>query len=203
MKLNDAVIQSMKLDGVEYSTIREFVSKLEKAKRLSMSVYVNTKLVCSSPALLRSDNHWLIASTDCLVSFTKSVHVKYIVVRIKQDDVVLFESNTVNCNTIIPANDSLASFHVCLVNDSPYNDLEKRVPESTFTPMAVDRIPDTNFDDIKSQVNDDTDVTVDVDDNQSGVEENPDQQNTENDTNADQEQEDNKMSTEDNSNQEL
>ena len=203
MKLNDAVIQSMKLDGVEYSTIREFVSKLEKAKRLSMSVYVNTKLVCSSPALLRSDNHWLIASTDCLVSFTESVHVKSIVVRIKQDDVVLFESNTVNCNTIIPANDSLASFHVCLVNDSPYNDLEKRVPESTFTPMAVDRIPDTNFEDITSQINDVTNVTVDGDDNKPGVEENQDQQNTENDTNADQEQEDNKMSTEDNSNKEL
>ena len=203
MKLNDAVIQSMKLDGVEYSTIREFVSKLEKAKRLSMSVYVNTKLVCSSPALLRSDNNWLIASTNCLVSFTKSVHVESIVVRIKQDDVVLFESNTVNCNTIIPANDSLASFHVCLVNDSPYNDLEKRVPESTFTPMTVDRMPDTNFEDITSQVNDGTDVTVDVDDNKPGIEENPDQQNTENDTNADQEQEDNKMSTEDNSNKEL
>ena len=38
MKLNDAVIQSMKLDGIEYSTIREFVSKLEKAKRLSMCI---------------------------------------------------------------------------------------------------------------------------------------------------------------------
>ena len=202
MKLNDAVIQSMKLDGVEYSTIREFVSKLEKAKRLSMSVYVNTTLICSSPVLIRPDNHWLIASTNCLVSFTKSVHVKSIVVRIKQDDVVLFESITVNCNTIIPADDSLASFHVCLVNDSPYNDLEKRVPESTFTPMTVDRMPDTNFDDIKSQLNDGTDVTVD-DDNHSVIEENPDQQNTENDTNADQEQEDNKMSTEDNSNQEL
>lgn len=201
MKLNDAVIQSMKLDGVEHSTIREFVSKLEKAKRLSMSVYVNTKLVCSSPVLLRSDNHWLIASTNCIVSFTKSVHVESIVVRIKQDSTILFESNTVNCNTIISANDSLASFHVCLVNDSPYNELEKRVPESTFTPMTVDRIPDTNFEDIKSQLNDVVNVTVD--DNQSGIEENPDQQNTENDTNADQEQEDNKMSTEDNSNQEL
>lgn len=203
MKLNDAVIQSMKLDGVEYSTIREFVSKLEKAKRLSMSVYVNEKLVCSSPVLLRSDNHWLIASTNCIVSFTKSVHVKYIVVRIKQDSTILFESITVNCNTIIPANDSLASFHVCLVNDSPYNELEKRVPESTFTPMTVDRIPDTNFEDIKSKINDGTDVTVDGDDNQSGVEENQDQQNTENDTNADQEQENNKTSTEENSNQEL
>lgn len=203
MKLNDAIIQSMKLDGVEYSTIREFVSKLEKAKRLSMSVYVNEKLVCSSPVLLRSDNHWLIASTNCIVSFTKSVHVKYIVVRIKQDSTILFESITVNCNTIIPANDSLASFHVCLVNDSPYNELEKRVPESTFTPMTVDRIPDTNFEDIKSKINDGTDVTVDGDDNQSGVEENQDQQNTENDTNADQEQENNKTSTEENSNQEL
>lgn len=203
MKLNDAIIQSMKLDGVEYSTIREFVSKLEKAKRLSMSVYVNTKLVCSSPVLLRSDNHWLIASTDCLVSFTKSVHIESIVVRIKQDSTILFESKTVNCNTIIPANDSLASFHVCLVNDSPYNDLEKRVPETTFTPMTVDRIPDTNFEDITSQINDVTNVTVDVDDSHSVIEENPEQQNTENDTNADQEQEDNKMSTEDNSNKEL
>lgn len=202
MILNDAVIQSMKLDGVEYSTIREFVSKLEKAKRLSMSVYVNTKLVCSNPVLLRSDNHWIIASTNCLVSFTKSVHVESIVVRIKQDSTILFESNTVNCNTIIPANDSLASFHVCLVNDSPYNDLEKRVPESTFTPMTVDRIPDTNFEDIVS-LNDGADVTVDGDDNQSGIEENPDQQNTENNTSVDQEQEENKMSTEDNSNQEL
>lgn len=203
MKLNDAVIQSMKLDGVEYSTIREFVSKLEKAKRLSMSVYVNTKLVCSSPVLLRSDNHWLIASTNCIVSFTKSVHVESIVVHIKQDSTILFESITVNCNTIIPANDSLASFHVCLVNDSPYNELEKRVPESTFTPMTVDRIPDTNFEDITSQLNDVVNVTVDGDDNQSGVEENQDQQNTENDTNADQEQKYNKTSTEENSNQEL
>lgn len=197
MKLNDAVIQSMNLDGVEYSTIREFVSKLEKAKRLSMSVYVNTKLVCSSPVLLRSDNHWLIASTNCIVSFTKSVHVESIVVHIKQDSTILFESITVNCNTIIPANDSLASFHVCLVNDSPYNELEKRVPESTFTPMTVDRIPDTNFEDITSLLNDVVNVTVDGDDNNSVVEENPDQQN------ADQEQEDNKTSTEDNSSQEL
>lgn len=203
MKLNDAIIQSMKLDGVEYSTIREFVSKLEKAKRLSMSVYVNTKLVCSNPVLLRSDNHWLIASTNCIVSFTKSVHIESIVVRIKQDSTILFESNTVNCNTIIPANDSLASFHVCLVNDSPYNELEKRVPESTFTPMTVDRIPDTNFEDITSQINDVLNVTVDGDDSQPVIEENPDQQNTENDTNTDQEQEDNKTSTEDNSNQEL
>lgn len=203
MKLNDAIIQNMKLDGVEYSTIREFVSKLEKAKRLSMSVYVNTKLVCSNPVLLRSDNHWLIASTNCIVSFTKSVHVESIVVHIKQDSTILFESITVNCNTIIPANDSLASFHVCLVNDSPYNDLEKRVPESTFTPMTVDRIPDTNFEDITSQINDVLNVTVDGDDSRPGIEENPDQQNTENDTNADQEQEDNKASTEDNSNQEL
>lgn len=203
MKLNDAIIQSMKLDGVEYSTIREFVSKLEKAKRLSMSVYVNTKLICSNPVLLRSDNHWLIASTNCLVSFTKSVHVESIVVHIKQDSTILFESITVNCNTIIPASDSLASFHVCLVNDSPYNDLEKRVPDSTFTPMTVDRIPDTNFEDITSQINDVLNVTVDGDDSQSGIEENPDQQNTENDTNADQEQEYNKTSTEDNSNQEL
>lgn len=203
MKLNDAVIQSMKLDGVEYSTIREFVSKLEKAKRLSMSVYVNTKLVCSSPVLLRSDNHWLIASTNCVVSFTKSVHVESIVVHIKQDSTILFESITVNCNTIIPANDSLASFHVCLVNDSPYNELEKRVPESTFTPMTVDRIPDTNFEDIKSQINDVFNVTVDNDDSQSDIEDNQDQQNTENGTNADQEQEDNKTSTEENSNQEL
>lgn len=203
MKLNDAIIQSMKLDGVEYSTIREFVSKLEKAKRLSMSVYVNTKLVCSNPVLLRSDNHWLIASTNCIVSFTKSVHVKSIVVRIKQDDVVLFESITVNCNTIIPANDSLASFHVCLVNDSPYNELEKRVPESTFTPMTVDRIPDTNFEDITSQINDVLSITVDGDDSKSDIEGSQDQQNTENDTNNDQKQEDNKTSTEDNSNQEL
>ena len=53
--------------------------------------------------------------------------------------------------------------------------------DGTLYSTKIDRIPDTNFDDIKSLINDGTDVTVDVDDNKPGVEENQDQQNTEND----------------------
>lgn len=203
MKLEDAVRKSMTIDGVECSSVREFISKLEKANNLSMTVYVNAKLVCSGPVLLRSDNNWIIASADCRLSFKESVSIESIRVYIKQGSTELFESLTTNCNTIIPANDTLATFYMCLGNDAPYNELAKRVPESRFTPISVNRIPDTSFADIKPTLNDDADVTVDGDDNQSGIEENQDQQNTENDTNADQEQEDNKMSTEDNSNKEL
>ena len=161
MKLEDAVRKSMTIDGVECSSVREFISKLEKAKNLSMVVYINTKLVCSGPALLRSDNNWIIASADCQMSFKESVSVDSIRVYIKQGSNELFESVTTNCNTIIPANDTLATFYVCLGNDAPYNELVKRVPESRFTPISVNRIPDTSFDDITSTLNDGADVTVD------------------------------------------
>ena len=161
MKLEDAVRKSMTIDGVECSSVREFISKLEKAKNLSMVVYVNTKLVCSGPALLRSDNNWIIASADCQMSFKESVSVDSIRVYIKQGSTELFESVTTNCNTIIPANDTLATFYVCLGNDAPYNELVKRVPESRFTPISVNRIPDTSFDDITSTLNDGADVTID------------------------------------------
>lgn len=161
MKLEDAVRKSLTIDGVECSSVREFISKLEKAKNLSMVVYVNTKLVCSGPALLRSDNNWIIASADCQMSFKESVSVDSIRVYIKQGSTELFESVTTNCNTIIPANDTLATFYVCLGNDAPYNELVKRVPESRFTPISVNRIPDTSFDDITSTLNDGADVTID------------------------------------------
>lgn len=161
MKLEDAVRKSMTIDGVECSSVREFISKLEKAKNLSMVVYINTKLVCSGPALLRSDNNWIIASADCQMSFKESVSVDSIRVYIKQGSNELFESVTTNCNTIIPANDTLATFYVCLGNDAPYNELVKRVPESRFTPISVNRIPDTSFDDITSTLNDGADVTID------------------------------------------
>ena len=161
MKLEDAVRKSLTIDGVECSSVREFISKLEKAKNLSMVVYVNTKLVCSGPALLRSDNNWIIASADCQMSFKESISVDSIRVYIKQGSNELFESLTTNCNTIIPANDTLATFYVCLGNDAPYNELAKRVPESRFTPISVNRIPDTSFDDITSTLNDGADVTID------------------------------------------
>lgn len=161
MKLEDAVRKGLVIDGVECSSAREFISKLEKAKNLSMEVYVNTKLVCSGPVLLRSDNNWIIASSDCQVSFKESVSVESIRVYIKQGSTELFESITTNCNTIIPANDTLATFYVCLGNDAPYNELAKRVPESRFTPISVNRIPDTSFADITSTLNDGADVTID------------------------------------------
>lgn len=161
MKLEDAVRKGLIIDGVECSSVREFISKLEKAKNLSMVVYVNTKLVCSGPALLRSDNNWIIASADCQMSFKESVSVDSIRVYIKQGSTELFESVTTNCNMIIPANDTLATFYVCLGNDAPYNELAKRVPESRFTPISVNRIPDTSFDDITSTLNDGADVTID------------------------------------------
>lgn len=161
MKLEDAVRTSMTIDGVECSTVSEFNAKLEKAKHLSMMVYINSKLVCSGSAVVRSDNNWLIASADCQTSFKESVSVESVVIRIMQGAEKLFESVTTNCSTIIPANDTFATFYVCLGNSSPYNELTKRVPESRFTPVSVNRIPDTGFDDIKVVINNDVDVVVD------------------------------------------
>lgn len=168
MKLEDAVRTSMIIDGVECSTVREFNEKLEKAKRLSMMVYINSKLVCSGPASVRSDNNWIIASTDCQVSFKESVSVESVIVRIMQGDNQLFESVTTNCSMIIPSDDTLATFYVCLGSNSPYNELAKRVPESRFTPISVNRIPDTNFDDIEIEINKDADITVDNESDDSG-----------------------------------
>jgi hypothetical protein len=168
MKLEDAVRTSMTIDDVECSTVREFNERLEKAKRLSMMVYINSKLVCSGIVSVRSDNNWIIASTDCQMSFAESVSVESVIVRIMQGDERLFESVTTNCNTIIPSDDTLATFYVCLGSSSPYNELAKRVPESKFTPMSVDRISDTNFDDIEIEINN-VDVIVDNgDDDGSG-----------------------------------
>lgn len=161
MKLKDAVRTSMIIDGVECSTVKEFNERLEKSKRLSMMVYINSKLVCSVPVSVRSDNNWIIASADCRMSFKESVSVESVIVRIMQSDEQLFESVTMNCGTIIPSNDTLATFYVCLGSNSPYNELAKRVPESRFIPAPVNRIPDVSFDDIAIEINKDADVTVD------------------------------------------
>ena len=160
MILNDATLLSKNIDGVECSTMREFISKLVKAKDLSMKVYVNSKLVCSGSACLNIDNNWIIASTNVLLSYTNAITTESIVVKIMQGDVELFESVT-PCNVIIPAKDTVATFYVCLGNSTPYNELAKRVPESRFTPIPVNRIPDTSWADIKSTLNDGADVTID------------------------------------------
>lgn len=168
MKLEDAVRTSMIIDDVECSTVREFNERLEKAKRLSMMVYINSKLVCSGPALVRSDNNWLIASTECQMSFKESVSVESVIVRVMQGNEQLFESVTTNCNTIIPSDDTLATFYVCLGSNSPYNELVKHVPESRFTPASVNRIPDINFDDIEIEINKDADIIVDDESDDNG-----------------------------------
>lgn len=160
MKLNDAILLRKVIDGVECSSMREFVSKLVKARNLSMKVYVNTKLVCSGPATLSIDNHWVIASTNAQMAYVDPVPVESIVARVMQDDVVLFESVT-PCGTIIPMNDTAAMFHVCLVNDSPYNELSKRVPDSSFRSKFTAKLPPVDFNDITSTLNDNTDVIID------------------------------------------
>lgn len=160
MKLNDAVLLSKTIDGVECSTMREFIPRLKRSRSLSMDVYVNTKLVCSGPATVRTDSHWIIASTTAQLSFVNSVPVQSIVARIRQGETVLFESVT-PCDTIIPSDDTLASFNVCLGNDSPYNDLAKRVPDSKFIPRIIDRIHDVDFETMEAQtINPVSDVTV-------------------------------------------
>ena len=45
MILNDATLLSKNIDGVECSTMREFISKLVKAKDLSMKVINNKYLL--------------------------------------------------------------------------------------------------------------------------------------------------------------
>lgn len=157
MKLNDAILLRKVIDGVECSSMREFVSKLVKAKDLSMKVYVNTKLVCSGPATLSIDNHWVIASTNAQMAYTDSVPVESIVARVMQNDVVLFESIT-PCGTIIPMNDTAAMFHVCLVNDSPYNELSKRVPDSSFRSKLTAKLPPVDFNEIDVTINDNAEV---------------------------------------------
>lgn len=161
MKLNDAVLKIMAVDGVEYSTMREFNQALLRSKSLSMDVYVNTKLVCSGRATVLVDNHWMIASTTAQLSFTDPVQVQAIVARVRQGETVIYESVTTDCGTIITSNDVLASFYVCLGTSSPNNELTKRVPDTKFAPRAVDRIPDTVFDDIETEINALTDVTID------------------------------------------
>ena len=157
MKLNDAILLRKVIDVVECSSMREFVSKLVKAKDLSMKVYVNTKLVCSGPATLSIDNHWVIASTNAQMAYVDPVPVESIVARVMQDDVVLFESVT-PCGTIIPMNDTAAMFHVCLVNDSPYNELSKRVPDSSFRSKFTAKLQPIDFNEIDVTINDSAEV---------------------------------------------
>jgi len=152
MILNDATLLSKNIDGVECSTMREFISKLVKAKDLSMKVYVNLKLVCAGPACLNIDNNWIIASINALVSYTDTVTTESIVVKIMQGDVELFESVT-PCNAIIPAKDTVATFYVCLASSTPYNELSKRVPHSVFRSRPIAKLTSVDFDKITADLN--------------------------------------------------
>jgi len=160
MILNDATLLSKNIDGVECSTMREFVSKLVKAKDLSMKVYVNLKLVCAGPACLNIDNNWIIASTNALVSYTNAVTTDSIIVKIMQGDVELFESVT-PCNVIIPAKDTVATFYVCLTSSTPYNELSKRVPHSVFRSRPITKLTSVDFDKITASLNPSGSVIVD------------------------------------------
>lgn len=160
MILNDATLLSKNIDGVECSTMREFISKLVKAKDLSMKVYVNSILVCAGPACLNIDNNWVIASTNALVSYTDTVITDSIIVRIMQGDVTLFESVT-PCNVIIPAKDTVATFYVCLTSNTPYNELSKRVPHSVFRSRPITKLTPVEFDKITTGLNPGGGVIVD------------------------------------------
>ena len=160
MILNDATLLSKNIDGVECSTMREFISKLVKAKDLSMKVYVNSILVCAGPACLNIDNNWVIASTNALVSYTDTVITDSIIVRIMQGDVTLFESVT-PCNVIIPAKDTVATFYVCLTSNTPYNELLKRVPHSVFRSRPIAKLTPVEFDKITAGLNPGGGVIVD------------------------------------------
>lgn len=162
MILNDATLLSKNIDGVECSTMREFVSKLVKAKDLSMKVFVNSKLVCAGPACLNIDNNWIIASTNALVSYTDTVITDSIIVKIMQGDVELFESVT-PCNAIIPAKDAVATFYVCLTSNTPYNELSKRVPHSVFRSRPIAKLTPVEFDKITAGLNPGGDIIVDDD----------------------------------------
>ena len=164
MILNDATLLSKNIDGVECSTMREFISKLVKAKDLSMKVYVNSILVCAGPACLNIDNNWVIASTNALVSYTDTVITDSIIVRIMQGDVTLFESVT-PCNVIIPAKDTVATFYVCLTSNTPYNELSKRVPHSVFRSRPIAKLTPVEFDKITAGLNPGSGVIVDDGDN--------------------------------------
>jgi len=157
MILNDATLLSKTVDGVECATMREFISKLVKAKDLSMKVFVNSKLVCAGTACLNIDNNWIIASTNALVSYTDTVTTESIVVKIMQGDVELFESVT-TCNEIIPAKDAVATFYVCLVSSTPYNELSKRVPHSVFRSRPIAKLKPVDFNKIKAGLNPGGDV---------------------------------------------
>ncbi len=152
MILNDATLLSKKIDGVECSTMREFVSKLVKTEDLSMKVYINSKLICAGPACLNVDNNWIIASITVLVSYTDTVITDSIIVRIMQGDVTLFESVT-PCNAIIPAKDTVATFYVCLTSNTPYNELSKRVPHSVFRSRPIAKLTPVEFDKITDGLN--------------------------------------------------
>lgn len=160
MILNDATLLSKNIDGVECSTMREFISKLVKAKDLSMKVYVNLKLVCAGPACLNIDNNWIIASTNALVSYTDTITTESIVVKIMQGDVELFESVT-PCNAIIPAKDTVATFYVCLTSSTPYNELSKRVPHSVFRSRPIAKLTSVDFDKITAGLNPSGGIIVD------------------------------------------
>lgn len=169
MILNDATLLSKNIDGVECSTMREFVSKLVKANDLSMKVYVNSKLVCAGPACLNIDNNWIIASTNALVSYTNTVIAESIVVKIMQGNVELFESVT-PCSVIIPAKDAVATFYVCLASSTPYNELSKKVPHSVFRSRHIAKLTPVDFDKITTSLNPSGDIVIDDPDDDITVE---------------------------------
>lgn len=156
MKLNDAKLLNRVIDGVECSTIKEFIYRLKESKNLLMKIYINTKLVCSGSPMLRSDNEWIIASINSQFSLNSTLSVESIVARITQGDTILFESVT-PCNTIVSENDTVASFHMCLINDSPYNELKKNVPDSRLVSKLTDKLTPLEFDSL-SGINDNTNI---------------------------------------------
>lgn len=138
MKLNDAEIVNKTLNGISYSSMKEFIPALLNTKNLVAYFYVNTRLISSRPVQLTIDNDWIIASTQAQFALSKSEPVDSFIVQVKQpnsNDIILESVTPVS--EIIPDGDVNTNLYFCVTNVSPYNTLRKRIPDSRFSPLGT------------------------------------------------------------------
>jgi hypothetical protein len=148
MKLNDAEIVNKILNGIQYSSMKEFIPALLNTKNLVAYFYVNTSLISSRSVQLTIDNDWIIASTQMQFALSKSESVESFIVQIKQpnSNVVILESIT-PVSEIIPDGDVNTNLYFCVTNASPYNTLRKQIPDSRFSPLGTSKYKQIILDD--------------------------------------------------------
>lgn len=148
MRLNNAIIMNMELNGQSVVHTKEFIYGLRSAKDLVADVYLNTNLLFTCKPVIKEENCWLIVYVDGRFALSEEKTIESVLIRVHQSgsDVVILESLTA-ISDIISEGDIDADLNFAVISTTPYSTMKCNLPESRFKPLHHEVLAAIDLDD--------------------------------------------------------